>query len=341
MDSLTQIVLGAACGEAILGKKIGNKALLFGAIGGTIPDLDVPLGRLFYTNEIDINAFHRGFMHSIVFSIIGAFVFGALLYWIYNRGRRLNSTTRKNWIWMFFLALFTHIFLDSFTPYGTQFFLPFSDFRVAFNNISVVDIIYTVPFLICMIVLMFFNRKNKRRRTWLKAGLYISSSYLLLTIANKLYMDSVFERSLKTDNITYTRFRIQPTIFNNILWYGIAESENKYVAGYYSLLDKSSRVTEWVELPKNHDLVPLDHEDIKTMTWFSDNYFNIMPNTDGREEFLYNDLRYPLFNSKDPNSSVFSLKLFTEGDRWNIRQDFSQGPSKDDFDAFIERLKGI
>lgn len=52
MDSLTQIVLGAACGEAILGKKIGNKALLFGAIGGTIPDLDVFIGRFLYDNEI-------------------------------------------------------------------------------------------------------------------------------------------------------------------------------------------------------------------------------------------------------------------------------------------------
>ena len=39
MDSITQIVLGAACGEIALGKKIGNKAILFGAIGGTIPDL--------------------------------------------------------------------------------------------------------------------------------------------------------------------------------------------------------------------------------------------------------------------------------------------------------------
>ena len=44
MDSLTQIVLGAACGEIALGKKIGNKALLFGAIGGIIKDLDVFTG---------------------------------------------------------------------------------------------------------------------------------------------------------------------------------------------------------------------------------------------------------------------------------------------------------
>lgn len=67
MDSLTQIVLGAACGEAVLGKKIGNKALLFGAIGGTIPDLDVLVGAWLYSNEIDSMLFHRGFMHSIYF----------------------------------------------------------------------------------------------------------------------------------------------------------------------------------------------------------------------------------------------------------------------------------
>ena len=59
MDSLTQIVLGAACGEAILGKKIGNKALLFGAIGGTIPDLDVFIGRLIHDSDIDVMLFHR------------------------------------------------------------------------------------------------------------------------------------------------------------------------------------------------------------------------------------------------------------------------------------------
>jgi len=41
VDSLTQIILGAAVGEAVLGKKVGNKALLWGGIAGTLPDLDV------------------------------------------------------------------------------------------------------------------------------------------------------------------------------------------------------------------------------------------------------------------------------------------------------------
>ncbi len=82
MDSLTQIVLGAAAGEVVLGKKIGNRAMLWGAVGGTIPDLDV-LGKYFLSN-IDNLAFHRGISHSIFFSIIGAIVFGWLIYGMYK-----------------------------------------------------------------------------------------------------------------------------------------------------------------------------------------------------------------------------------------------------------------
>lgn len=69
MDSLTQIVLGAACGELALGRKIGNKAMLLGAIGGTIPDLDVLVGSLFM-GELDSLAFHRGPSHSLLFGVL-------------------------------------------------------------------------------------------------------------------------------------------------------------------------------------------------------------------------------------------------------------------------------
>ena len=95
MDSLTQIVLGAACGEIALGKKIGNKAILFGAIGGTIPDLDVIIGNLFFSNEIDSMAFHRGFMHSIVFALIGSLVFGFITSELYNSSKKRKGTTEQ------------------------------------------------------------------------------------------------------------------------------------------------------------------------------------------------------------------------------------------------------
>ena len=70
MDSLTQIVLGAAVGELVLGRKVGNKAILWGAIAGTIPDLDV-LNRSFF-DDLRANELHRGITHSILVSAVMA-----------------------------------------------------------------------------------------------------------------------------------------------------------------------------------------------------------------------------------------------------------------------------
>jgi len=338
MDSLTQIVLGAACGEAALGKKIGNRALLFGAIGGTIPDLDVFVGRLIYSNEIDIMAFHRGFMHSILFTIIGAFVFGWFFFKLYNRGRRKDTTTRKDWIWLFFLSLFTHPILDSFTPYGTQLFAPFSNYRVAFNNISVVDLMYTIPFLICMIVLMFFKRNTIKRKLWLKLGLGISSVYMFFTLINKVYITSVYKNSLQSEGISFSRFQTQPSVFNNILWYGVAETETDYYVGFYSLFDTSSKIETWNKLPKNHHLAPNDNNDIKTLSWFSNGYYNLIQKEEG--VLRYNDLRYPSFDKNDPNNAIFSFNMKKEGIRWSILPFDGKPPSSEDFSYFWERIKG-
>lgn len=341
MDSLTQIVLGAACGEIALGKKIGNKALLFGAIGGTIPDLDVFLGRFFYSNSIDQLIFHRGFMHSIPFAVIGAFFFGYITHYLYNNGKRKDTTTRKDWIWLFLLSILTHPILDCFTPYGTQLFLPFSDYRVAFNNIAVADPLYTLPFLISLIVLMFYRRGTSKRKWWLKAGIYVSSVYMVLTIFNKFYVDDVFEKSFEKAGITYNRFTVQPSILNNVLWYGVAETETDYKVGYYSIFDKSSQVTNFISVPKNQELLDMSDLDLKKLTWFSNNYYNLASLPNG--EFRYNDLRYPLIKNDASSSSVFGFRLYKNGKRWEYKNDSERfkDSSPSDLISFIwERLKG-
>ena len=340
MDSLTQIVLGAACGEAVLGKKIGNKALLFGAIGGTIPDLDVFVGNLLHGNQIDAMLFHRGFMHSILFSVLCAFLLGWLVHRLYNSGERLHTTTQKNWTSLFFWSLFTHPILDCFTPYGTQLFAPFSNYRVALNNIAVVDPMYTLPFLICMIALMFFNRTSVKRRFWLKLGLGISSVYMLFTFGNKLYIDSVFKKSLKDNKIGSTRFSTQPAIFNNVLWFGIAETDTSYFVADYSLFDTKDRFLNFRSIPKQRDLPPSEFNDIKNLAWFSNQYYSVYKIDNN--EYLYNDLRYPLLDETNPNSSVFSLLLYKDENRLNMK------PFEPKFEGFNNimttmwlRMKGI
>ena len=340
MDSLTQIVLGAACGEAVLGKKIGNKALLFGAIGGTIPDLDVFIGRWLYSNEIQAMAFHRGFMHSVLFAILGCFLFGWIAYRLYNSGKRKNTTTQKDWTWLFFWSIFTHPILDAFTPYGTQLFAPFSDYRVALNNISVADPFYTLPFLICLIVLMFFNRKKTRRRWWLKAGICISSAYMLFTIFNKFYIDSVFEKSFKKAGINYYRFSAQPTILNNVLWYAIAETDSQYHMTFYSLFDKKPISEKFISVDKNHDLIDISDKNLQTLVWFSNNYFNLSKK-EKVGTYKYTDLRYPMLNPDDVNTSVFNFTIFFENNEWDILPFDGTPPNKEDFQKFKERFWGI
>ncbi len=92
MDSLTQIILGAATGELAGGKKIGNKAMLWGAVGGTIPDLDVAIGGLFkwigLMDEMDALAFHRGITHSIFFAVLAPLILGRMLAWHYKNPNR-------------------------------------------------------------------------------------------------------------------------------------------------------------------------------------------------------------------------------------------------------------
>lgn len=344
MDSLTQIVLGAACGEAAMGKKIGNKALLFGAIGGTIPDLDVFVGPWLYNNQINAMLFHRGFMHSILFAIIGAFGFGWLFYKIYNTSKRKGKTQLKNWIWLFFLSLFTHPILDAFTGYGTQLFAPFSNYRMAFDNISVVDIFYTTPFLFCVIAVMFFKRSNPKRKLWLKAGFVISSAYMLLTIGNKLYVNSVFKTSLRQDGIAYSRFQTQPSLFTNFLWYGTAETKDAYYAAYFSNFDSQQRIVKWVKIIKQHQLIP-KHNDIDTLKWFSNGYYNIYKSEDS-EDYIYTDLRYPFLEEDNPKSSVFSFKIFKDEARWNMKP-FKPKRNDDNtslsevFAPMFKRMKGI
>ena len=340
MDSLTQIVLGAACGQMVLGKKIGNKALLFGAIGGTIPDLDVFIGRFLYNNEIQAMAFHRGFMHSILFAVVGAFFFGWITFKAYNSGKRKATTTQKDWIWLFFWAIFTHPILDCFTPYGTQLFAPFSDYRVAFNNISVADPLYTLPFLICIIVTLFFKRKNPKKIKWTKAGIYISSFYLLFTIGNKLYVDTVFKKSFKKAGISMDRFSAQPTIFNNILWYAVAETETQYHLTFYSLLDQKPLSEKIISVDKNHALIDMSDENLQTLTWFSNGYYNLSKRTE-TGTYKYVDLRYPMINPEDENSSVFNFTISKKNNEWDILPFQGKAPTKKDLAVFVERIRGI
>ncbi|QCX01295.1 metal-dependent hydrolase [Aggregatimonas sangjinii] len=296
MDSLTQIVLGAAVGEAVLGKKVGNKAPLFGAIAGTIPDLDV-LAR-YFVDTVTATEWHRGFSHSVLFSVLFAPVFG----WLVWKLLRKKEATWRDWSWLFFWGLFTHPILDAFTTWGTQLFWPFQT-RLAFQNIFVIDPLYTLPFLVFLILTMSQKRTSPKRRRFNTLGLVVSSGYLLLTLVLKGLAYKVFVDSLEAQGISYEQISTRPTPFNTVLWTANVETKAAYLIGNYSFFDSRSIVFR--AYPKNHELLgSLETNDkISRLITITEGWYTI---TKEDEVLFLNDLRFGLM-SMDPNETKFAF----------------------------------
>lgn len=269
MDSLTQATLGAAVGEAVLGKKIGNKAAVVGAIVATVPDLDVLL--LPFFDNLQKISIHRGYSHSILFCILGAFLFAYIL-------KRVKWTKEASFrkLWLFsFMVLFTHVLLDAFTSYGTQLFLPFTDWRMSFDSISIIDPVYTVPLLIGMLMSVFYFKKNNRKRGLPNnIGLVVSSLYLLFTLANKQYIEQVFQTQLEEQNILSFRMLTVPVTIGSTTWYGVAKDKTHLYIGKYSHLEKNK--INFHSFPINENLlVGLDEKLVEKMKWFAQGYYTV------------------------------------------------------------------
>lgn len=338
MDSLTQFTLGAAVGEAVLGRKIGNKAIWLGGIFGTIPDLDVLLNfALETTQKLRI---HRGISHSILFAIL----FGAFSAWLLGKLFKKNKLPFNQWYAFTFLTLFTHPILDSFTTYGTQLFLPFTDYRVAFNNIFVADFFYTIPLLLGVIAALFFARQNNKRRWVNWAGIGISSLYMLFTFGVKFYTNGVFEKNLEAQNIPYERFTTSPTPLNAFFWGITAEGKDGYWLGHYSIFDESDDI-EFTYLDKRPELRKQlnNQKQFETLKWFSSDYF-ILTQNDDRIDYV--DLRFGPMDYKEINRTTFPFyfKIFPKLDGIEVEESREvpefDGTFREYFNRFWARVFG-
>lgn len=403
MDSLTQLTLGAAVGEAVLGKKVGNRAILWGAFGGLLPDFDV-FAR-FFMDDLDALAFHRGFMHSIVFAVMAA----AVLAWLVNRlyqtethrkkwyktlvtvfilgmytllalglqmiadapmrtplayaigtgigvslalfiWKRYISRQQKDveasfkgWYWLFFLSIVTHPILDCFTAFGTQIFLPFSDVRVSWDNISVVDFGYTTPLALGVIVASFISRNKKSRQIANWVGIIVSSMYMAFTFTHKARFNSIFEQSLAEQGIEYSKYMTAPTILQNFLWLGVAETEDAYYHGYYSFMSDEPKIKKFTRLEKNWELINgLENEKpVKIVKWFSQGYYNALKRTDGRIQM--NDLRYGSFRDtfESEDDYIFKFILEKKNGEWTAEESRAgREINKEGLQEYFDRVMG-
>lgn len=285
MDSVTQITLGAAVGEAVGGRRVGAKAPIWGAVLGTLPDLDT-VADVFLT-EAQALTFHRSLTHSLVFAGVVSLLVGIGLSRLHDE----TSFSRWQWTGLAAAVLFTHIGLDCLTTYGTQIFWPFSRYPVIFGTVFIIDPFYTVPLAAGLLISFRWPPATRQRRWANYIGLGFSTAYLLFTIGNKLLVEQAFHLTFEQKGQPVERIFTKPTPFNTFLWEGIAETEEGFYIGLYSLLG-DQRPTGFRYEPKRHHLLgsALDHPVVQRLRRFSRGYFIVRRDDDG--SLLLHDLRF-------------------------------------------------
>lgn len=276
---MTHAVLGAALGELILGRRLGNRALAWGALCGTLPDVDALLLPWFGTaNQL---WWHRGPSHSLVVMIA---VSWALATWLAKLWKR-EKISRAVAGWFVFAIWGAHVLIDCFTVYGTSVGWPFPVGRVAFNHLFIIDFCFTMPILVTVAWLAFLRSKKqlpKRRRlnAW---GLGLAASYALLSVAMKFAASAGFDADLARRGATYQRRMEAPTPFNILLWRSVVDRGDEFWVGYRSVFEWHDTPVRWTVYPQGKSaLAGLgDLREVKAVQWFTNGWWIARPHAKG------------------------------------------------------------
>lgn len=228
MDSLTQIALGAAVGGAVLGRSQGSRAFLWGAVVGTLPDLDSFVD---FGSPVADFTFHRGYSHALLVQTLAAPVIAALINALHRGGRRRYG----GWLLAVWLILITHSLLDTLTIYGTQLALPFSDYPFGVGSIFIIDPLYTLPLLVGVIAALRLRREPARAQKWNAVGLALSTAYLCWGLAAQQIVLERAREALAAEGVAYDRLLATPTPFNTVLWRIVAVGDGEYLEGFHRI----------------------------------------------------------------------------------------------------------
>ena len=281
MDTITQGALGAVLPQAFARPETVRASLVAGWLGGAAPDLDIlirssddPLLQLEY---------HRQFTHALAFIPFGGLVVAGVLWPLFRRWlsfRTLYLTTT--------LGYATHGLLDACTSYGTQLLWPFSDARIAWNNVGIVDPFYTVPLLVFVALAAW-----KRRVGWARAGVIFAIAYLLVGVIQRDRATEVARRLAAERGHAASFVTVKPTIGNLVLWRSIYLADGRWhvdavrVAGGSKIYPGGSLAQ--AKLPDAPPGSALEH-DLRRFAWFSGYTLAVHPD----HEDVVGDLRYAI-----------------------------------------------
>jgi len=143
MDPLTQSVLGVVASQQFAKPKCIWAATILGFFSGMAPDIDIFIRS--YSDPLIALEYHRHFTHSLIFIPFGSALCAIIFFSVF--ARHVGMSFRQTYVYCF-LGYATHGLLDACTSYGTQLLWPFSDMRVAWDTISIIDPLFTLPLLV-------------------------------------------------------------------------------------------------------------------------------------------------------------------------------------------------
>ena len=335
MDSLTHIALGACMGEAFAGHKVGRKAMLWGALAQSIPDIDFIAA--FWQNTSEHLLAHRGFTHSILFCLAATFV----LTYFAEKWHRPHNISFTRWTLFFGAVILLHIFLDAFNNYGVGWFEPFSHYRVSFNVIYVADPFFSIVPGISLLMLVIIKKFSKKRKFWWRLGLGFCLLYLGYAVVNKIIINREVKLLMSKQQIKYDRYFTTPAPLQNWLWFVVAGTDSGYHVGYRSVFDNTGLI-KMKYFPRNSFLLDSvqDQITVQQLTRFSQGFYTAEKRQD---TLIFNDLRFGQVLGWENQKEEFAFHYYLQPDIDNTlvvqRGRFAKWDRRS-FRLFWKRIKG-
>ncbi|MCC7525750.1 MAG: metal-dependent hydrolase [Chitinophagaceae bacterium] len=335
MDSITHIALGACIGEAFFGRGFGKKAMLWGALAQSAPDIDF-LGSLWLRTDENLLA-HRGFTHSIPFALLVA----PVLALVAERVHRPVNIRYSKWVIFFLVEVMVHLFIDGFNNYGVGWLEPFSHYRFSFNAIYVADPLFSIWAGIAVVMLFRLHSYHPRRRYWWRFGTLLPFLYLSWCVFNKLTINRDVKDILQEQHISYTRYFSTPAPLTNLLWYVVAGNDSGYHVGFRSIFDDKKQINfSW--FPRNDSLLKAvaNHEEVQHLIRFSQQFYTV---EQWGDTLVFNDLRFgQMMGWQNPRGKfVFHYLLNHPADKTLVvqRGRFS-GWDENVISGYLRRIRG-
>jgi inner membrane protein len=270
MDPLTQGALGASLPQATAGgRRHAAVAGLLGFLAGMAADLDVLIRS--DTDPLLFLEYHRQFSHSLLFVPVGGLICALVLHGLLAKRRGLAF--RQSWLFCT-LGYATHALLDACTTYGTMLFWPFSDARIAWNTISIIDPLFTVPLLVAVVL-----AGRRGRPAFAQVGLAWACAYMALGLWQRNEAVAMGYALAAERGHQPLRLEAKPSFANILVWKIVYETgEEFYVDAVRAGLAPRVYPGDSVQkLDIDRDLPWLDRDsqqarDIERFRWFSNGY---------------------------------------------------------------------